>query len=80
MSWKVTNADVVLTVEDNGPGLLDSGNLFTPFYTTKPAGNGVGLVLSRQIIEAHGGTLDLSNRTGKPGCIARVVLRRTPQS
>jgi nitrogen fixation/metabolism regulation signal transduction histidine kinase len=80
VSWKVTEADVVLTVEDNGPGLLDSGNLFTPFYTTKPAGNGVGLVLSRQIVEAHGGTLDLSNRTDKPGCIARVALPRTPQS
>ena len=45
------------TVEDEGPGLPDTSNLFVPFFTTKPSGSGIGLALSRQIAEAHGGTL-----------------------
>ena len=77
VSWKATDKDVIVTVEDNGPGLLNPSNLFTPFYTTKPTGNGVGLVLSRQIAEAHQGTIELSNRPGARGCVAEVVLSRT---
>ncbi len=50
-------------MEDEGPGLADTANLFVPFFTTKPQGSGIGLVLSRQIAEAHGGTLRLENRT-----------------
>ena len=60
-------------VDDEGPGLPDTGNLFVPFFTTKPGGSGIGLVLSRQIAEAHGGTLTLANRTGARGC--RATLR-----
>ena len=51
-----------LWVEDEGPGLSNTGNLFVPFFTTKPGGSGIGLVLSRQIAEAHGGSLLLENR------------------
>jgi signal transduction histidine kinase len=51
-----------LWVEDEGPGLSNTGNLFVPFFTTKPGGSGIGLVLSRQIAEAHGGSLMLQNR------------------
>lgn len=76
VSWRATDADVVLTVEDNGPGLLNPSNLFTPFYTTKPNGNGVGLLISRQITEAHGGTIELANRQEERGCVAKVVLPR----
>jgi two-component system, NtrC family, nitrogen regulation sensor histidine kinase NtrY len=75
MSWDLIENDVVLTIEDNGPGFLNPSNAFVPFYTTKPAGSGIGLVLSRQIAEAHGGSIELANRTGK-GCSARVVLPR----
>jgi two-component system nitrogen regulation sensor histidine kinase NtrY len=64
----------ILTVEDNGPGLLNPSNAFVPFYTTKPAGSGIGLALSRQIAEAHGGSIELSNRVGTAGCQVRVVL------
>ncbi len=77
--WDVTEADVNLLIEDNGPGLLNPANVFTPFYTTKPSGSGVGLVLSRQIAEAHGGRIEISNRNGERGCLVKVVLPRTPQ-
>ncbi|HEY8061602.1 MAG TPA: ATP-binding protein, partial [Gemmatimonadales bacterium] len=63
-------------VEDDGPGLPDSANLFVPFFTTKPGGTGIGLVLSRQIAEAHRGTLVLVNRSGSQGCEARLTLVR----
>ena len=61
-------------VADEGPGLSNTANLFVPFFTTKPAGSGIGLVLSRQIAEAHGGSLTLENRAPGPGCEARLRL------
>jgi len=63
-----------LLVEDDGPGLPDSANLFVPFFTTKPGGTGIGLVLSRQIAEAHGGWLTLADRADARGCVARLTL------
>jgi len=61
-------------IEDNGPGLTNTANLFVPFYTTKKTGSGVGLVLARQIAEAHGGTLDLRNRADTHGCEAELRI------
>src|SRR5665213_259597 len=61
-------------IEDNGAGLANPANLFVPFYTTKPGGTGIGLILALQIIEAHGGTLTLANRDDAPGCCAEVRL------
>jgi two-component system, NtrC family, nitrogen regulation sensor histidine kinase NtrY len=63
-----------LVIEDNGPGLTNPANLFVPFYTTKKSGSGVGLVLARQIAEAHGGTLELRNRADTHGCEARLRI------
>jgi two-component system nitrogen regulation sensor histidine kinase NtrY len=74
--WELTDKDLILTIEDNGPGLGNPANVFVPFYTTKPSGSGIGLVLSRQIAEAHGGSIELLNRTDQKGCQARVVLPR----
>jgi len=74
LSWKLEEPNVVLNIDDNGPGLLNPSNAFVPFYTTKPAGSGIGLALSRQIVEAHGGSIELANRNGSGGCRVRVLL------
>ena len=73
-SWKSTAEDVIISIQDNGPGLMNPANAFVPFYTTKPAGSGIGLVLSRQIAEAHGGSLELENRPDRQGCLVRITL------
>jgi nitrogen fixation/metabolism regulation signal transduction histidine kinase len=78
--WDTDAAQVVLAIEDEGPGLLNPANVFTPFYTTKPNGSGVGLVLCRQIAEAHGGSIEISNRQGSHGCLVKVVLPRSAYS
>jgi two-component system, NtrC family, nitrogen regulation sensor histidine kinase NtrY len=75
--WTIEDQNVVLTIDDNGPGLLNPSNAFVPFYTTKPEGSGIGLALSRQIVEAHQGSIELANRDGKTGCQVRVTLPRS---
>jgi len=75
MHWELADNDVVLVIEDNGPGFLNPSNAFVPFYTTKPNGSGIGLVLSRQIAEAHGGSIELRNGANQ-GCQAKVILPR----
>ncbi|MBI1356485.1 MAG: PAS domain-containing protein [Acidobacteria bacterium] len=74
LSWSAGHGLVEIRVEDEGPGLADDANLFVPFYTTKPDGAGVGLVLSRKIAERHGGALTLSNRDDGRGCVSRLQL------
>jgi PAS domain S-box-containing protein len=73
VEWRQSAAQFELWVQDDGPGLPNTANLFVPFFTTKPGGSGIGLVLSRQIAEAHGGSLTLENRPAGPGC--RAILR-----
>jgi nitrogen fixation/metabolism regulation signal transduction histidine kinase len=74
VSWSSTGRALSLVVEDDGPGVADTANLFVPFFTTKPGGSGIGLVLVRQIAEAHGGEVTLRTRAGRPGAEAAVRL------
>jgi two-component system, NtrC family, nitrogen regulation sensor histidine kinase NtrY len=76
VGWEASERAVAISVEDEGHGLPPRANLFVPFFTTKPQGSGIGLVLSRQIAEGHGGSLVLENRDDGPGCVARLRLSR----
>jgi two-component system, NtrC family, nitrogen regulation sensor histidine kinase NtrY len=76
--WNANGDGLTMLVEDDGPGVSGTANLFVPFFTTKPAGSGIGLFLSRQIAEAHGGTLTLANRTDANGAVATLRLPVTP--
>jgi len=76
LTWGLLEKELVITIEDAGPGLMNPSNAFVPFYTTKPTGSGIGLILSRQICEAHGGSLELANRIEERGCVAKVMLPR----
>lgn len=72
--WAESGEGVEVVVEDEGPGIADTANLFVPFFTTKPGGSGIGLALCRQIAEEHSGTLRLENRKGTVGCEAHLWL------
>jgi nitrogen fixation/metabolism regulation signal transduction histidine kinase len=72
--WQVKGSDLELWIQDKGIGLPNTENLFVPFYTTKQNGTGIGLVLSRQIVEAHGGTLALRNCQGHSGCEVQIKI------
>src|ERR1051325_6364163 len=73
VQWRDAGDCAEVVINDEGPGIMNPTNLFVPFFTTKPGGSGIGLTLSRQIAEAHGGTLSLTNRKERTG--AEAVLR-----
>jgi nitrogen fixation/metabolism regulation signal transduction histidine kinase len=78
VQWQSLGAQIVLSIYDNGPGLRNQSNLFVPFYTTKPGGTGIGLVLAQQIAQAHHGSVQVENRSdGQSGCRADLRLPLT---
>ena len=74
VGWRREGRAFSLWIDDDGVGVPNASNLFVPFFTTKPGGSGIGLVLSRQIAEAHGGSLTLENRLSCPGSRALLKL------
>ncbi|HEY4490539.1 MAG TPA: HAMP domain-containing sensor histidine kinase, partial [Acidobacteriota bacterium] len=74
LAWTIQGDQLQIRIEDDGPGLPDSSNLFVPFFTTKPGGSGIGLVLCRQIAEAHGGSLTIQNKSTGHGCLVNLTL------
>src|SRR4029078_7845237 len=74
IGWTSRYHTLEVRIDDEGPGIQNTGNLFVPFFTTKAGGSGIGLVLSRQIAEGHGGSLMLENRSRVRGCEARLRL------
>jgi len=76
IDWSLDASSVVLSIVDQGSGVSNPDNLFVPLFSTKPGGSGIGLVLARNIVEAHGGQLRLDNRLRASGCVARITLPR----
>jgi len=74
IGWRPRRSELEIRIDDTGPGLAETANLFVPFFTTKPGGSGIGLVLCRQIAESHGGSLTLRDRSPGPGCRATLYL------
>ena len=74
LGWEIHRQELVLSITDDGAGIANPANLFVPFFTTKPKGNGIGLVLCRQIVENHGGSLTLQNRPESSGAVATMRL------
>ncbi|MCC6319779.1 MAG: PAS domain S-box protein [Gemmatimonadaceae bacterium] len=76
VGWRIDDRSVEIQVEDDGHGISGTSNLFVPFFTTKPEGSGIGLVLCRQIAEGHGGSVTIENRSHGRGAVARLRLPR----
>jgi signal transduction histidine kinase len=74
VAWGRQSGKLIVSVKDEGLGLANTANLFVPFFTTKASGSGIGLVLSRQIAESHGGNVTLENRRDVSGCEAKLIL------
>ena len=78
VTWKIEGSTLLIVIEDRGLGIANTENLFVPFYTTKPSGSGVGLVLAQQIARAHGGEIRLLNRQDGNGARATIRLPILP--
>jgi len=69
---------IAIRIEDSGDGIAPAAlpNLFTPFYTTRATGTGLGLAYAKKVVEGMGGTIELKRREGTAGAIFTVLLPR----
>jgi two-component system nitrogen regulation sensor histidine kinase NtrY len=74
LTWTIAQTDLRFFIADNGQGIQNPSNLFVPFYTTKPQGSGIGLVLAQQIAAAHHGSIALLSNPDHQGCTASLTL------
>jgi nitrogen fixation/metabolism regulation signal transduction histidine kinase len=74
IDWTMRNQRLVIKITDEGSGIANPDNLFVPLYTTKEHGSGLGLVLCRQVVEAHDGNFTISNRADARGCEVMIEL------
>ncbi len=72
--WLANKDNVTIWIQDEGTGLANTENVFVPFFTTKSTGTGIGLAISRQIVEAHLGSIKIENREDRSGCKVTVRL------
>jgi signal transduction histidine kinase len=72
---QLKNGRTQIRLNDNGPGMdeLVMERIFVPFFTTKENGNGIGLSLSRQIINMHKGSISVQSAPGKGTTITLVI-------
>ena len=77
LSIEANGDDVTIRVEDEGSGFDERRmkGAFTPFFTTKETGSGLGLVMAKRIVEGHGGAIELANRAPR-GAVVTVTLPR----
>lgn len=71
---RLVEGNAEFEIADGGAGIRNPDNLFVPFYTTKPGGAGVGLVLCRKIAARHHGQVSLENRSDAAGAVARLSV------
>jgi signal transduction histidine kinase len=65
--------DIIIAVSDTGTGITPDTDVFAPFFTTKKEGSGLGLIIVRQIVAAHGGAITYDSRLGE-GTTFRIIL------
>ena len=77
-----SDKDVTIRVKDCGTGIAteNMNHIFEPFFTTRPNGTGLGLLIAKQIIEAHHGNIRAYNNVEGPGCTFEIVLPRSEGS
>ena len=75
ISTEQEGRNIVVTITDNGPGIAPEvmSKLFVPFFTTRKTGSGLGMAVTRRIVENHGGTIDVESQVGA-GTVVRITL------